>query len=445
MTQQQHNHSNAPVGELDQRPPLEVALLTWEYPPIPTAKGRIACEVAHSLAAHGANVRVFTMDRDNTVRTDHERIEVIGCAGRITGLRRLMRKLPGLDHIAAAAAFRERVHEEHDRRPFDLIEATNHGAPAAMLMDCGLPIVVRNSAPFALDAIERQGKRAAFGAWVASGMEARCVAQADAIISNSRAHAGMIKDWYGITPGHIHMVTPVSVDPEIRKAGETAPYPPAHARLRLAYVGDTSVRKGFAETLLAFEAVLQETRSAGMAAPELHLIGLHPGELEGRAQALGLAAATQAQLFDHGRLTDTSMSHVISRCHGVIAPSRYQSFGSVYHEAAAFGRPLVACAEDPAARDFIGRTDCGVLARTCSPDDIAHAIHGLFSDRDRLIACRHAALAHARTWTREALGARTLQVYRRAMRLEPIDIPGARPVPERDRMPGRGIFGRPAA
>lgn len=424
MTQTQHTDMSPPVDGPDERPPLEVALLTWEYPPIPTAKGRVACEVAHGLAAHGVNVRVFTMDRDDTVRTDHSRIEVIGCANRITGLRRLMRKMPGLDHLAAAAAFRERVHEEHERRPFDLIETTNAAAPAAMLADCGLPFVVRASAPYALDAVEQPGLANRIRSYIATGLEARSVEKADALISNSRSQAAAIKDWYDLKPGNIHMVTPLSVDPAIRKSGASAPYPPAHARLRLAYIGDDSVRKGFTETLKAFDQIVEHASRAGEPLPELHMIGIQPGKLEEHLPGLGLSTDTREQLFDYGRLIDSSMMHVMARCHGVLAPSRFQSFGSVYHEAAALGRPIVACAEDPTARDFVLRHHTGVLADTCSADDIARVAIELFSDRERLMDYRRSALEHSAAWTRETLGAKTLQVYRRAMQLEPIEIPG---------------------
>lgn len=427
MRQMQHTTPIVPVEGPEENPPLEVAILTWEYPPIPTAKGRAACEVAHGLARHGVNVRVFTMDREDVVRTDHERIEVIGCAGRITGLRRLMRHVPGLEYVAAAAAFRERVHEEHERRPFDLIEAANWGAPAAMLMDCGLPVVIRNSAPGMLDSADT-------GKWIdtltqriVTGMEARCNHNADAIISNSRSHANMIRDGYDIRPGHIHMVTPLSVDPVIRKAGASAAYPPAHARMRLAFIGDDSVRKGLDETLLGFRKIVTQFADAGEPLPELHIIGLDTGALDQRMEMLGLPGSLLDRIFDYGRVTDESMTHILTRCHAVVAPSRYQSFGSVYHEAAAFGRPLVACAEDQTAVDFIRRYDCGVLADACTADDIAETITSLFNDRPAMLAMRKAGLEAARDWTRDQLGARTLQVYRRAMRLEAIDIPGARP------------------
>jgi|TARA_B100000678_G_scaffold126789_1_gene106153 glycosyltransferase involved in cell wall biosynthesis len=425
----------APVEGPEESPPLEVALLTWEYPPIPTAKGRVACEVAHGLARHGVNVRVFTMDRDDTVRTDHERIEVIGCASRITGLRRLMRKIPGLEHVAAAAAFRERLHEEHERRPFDLIEAANWGAPAAMLMNSGLPIVIRNSAPHSLDEPDEATLGQRISNRIVAGMEARCNHNADAIISNSRSNAHAVRDWYNLTPGLIHMVTPLSVDPLIRKAGAEASFPPAHSRLRLAYIGDDSHRKGFDEVLLGFQKVTEQFRDEGEPLPELHLMGLENGALDARAGELGLPASLMDQIFDYGRVTDESMTHILARCQFVLAPSRFQSFGSVYHEAAAFGRPLIACAEDPTAVEHVRRHECGVLTDDCSPEAIAEAVTTLFNDRTAMMSMRKAGLEAAKSWTREQLGARTLQIYRRAMRLEEIHIPTARPVPEK-----QGVF-----
>ncbi|WP_300379541.1 glycosyltransferase family 4 protein [Henriciella sp.] len=433
MTELQYIDSaaKAPIDGLQEQPPLEVALLTWEYPPIPTAKGRVACEVAHSLAQHGANVRVFTMDRQDRVGTDSERIEVIGCAGRITGLRRLMRKVPGLDHVAAAAAFRERVHEEHARRPFDIIESTNHGAPAAMLMDCGLPIVIRNTTPYALDNAEEQGWRARLSAYVASGMEARCIARSDAVISNSRAHASMIRDWYDIKPGHIHSVTPLSVDPQLSRIGDNSPFPPAHARLRLARIGDASGRSGFHDTLLAFDRIVDGLARQSKPAPELHLVGLEKGDLETAVAELELSKAARDQIYDYGRLPDRAMGHVLARCQCILAPSHYKSFGSVYHEAAAFGRPLVASADDPAAREYIERSGCGILADSCSPEDIAEAVLELQADRPRQLACRRKGHELAANWTREGLGARTVQVYRRAMNLGEIELPGLQPAGSR--------------
>ena len=423
MTQEHSPVQSAPADGPDVSPALEVALLTWEYPPIPTAKGRVACETAHALAAHGVNVRVFTMDRDDVVRTDHDRIEVIGCAGRITGLRRLMKTIPGLEHIAAAAAFRECVQDEHERHPFDLIEATNCGAPAAMLMDCGLPVVIRNTAPHALDAADDDSFGSRLSRFVARGLEARCANTAAAVISNTRTHARFIKDWYGFQPGNIHMVTPVSVDPQIVRTGASLPYPPLHARLRLAYIGDGAPRKGLDELLIAFDIVVHSAQAKDDPLPELHVIGLAPHDMEARMNRLSLSQIAREQILDFGRLTDDSMSHVLARCHGIIAPSRYQSTGSVYREAAAFGRPLIACAEDPAAVEFVEKYGCARLAQKCTPGSLARTIMSTFANRADLVQMRHRGLDAAKTWNRDEFGARTLQVYRRAMNLAPISLP----------------------
>lgn len=409
------------------QPALEVALLTWEYPPIPSAKGRTACEVAHGLARYGARVRVFTMDRSGHVKTDNERIEVIGCADRLTGLRRAMKRIPGLDHMAAAAAFREHVFEEHTRRPFDIIEATSYRAPAGMLMDSGLPMVIRTGAPYALEAAERGGLASRISSILASGMEARCIAKSDAVISNSRAHAGTMRDWYDIKPGHIHQVTPLSVAPELIRDGAKSPFPPAHARLRLARIGTDSHRSGFHETLLAFDRIVKELKAEGAPLPELHLVGLHAKALDRALAQLGIDHESAEQILDHGRLPDHSMAHILARCHFVLSGSRYQSTGSVYHEAAVFGRPLIASADDPTARDFIKVNKCGVLAETTSPEALAGAVLELFADREHQLELRHAGLEQAKQWTRDNLAARTILAYRSAMNLEAIDLPDLAP------------------
>lgn len=424
MTHSQHITTDAPVEGPESRPPLEIALLTWEYPPIPSARGRTACEVAHALAGLGANVRVFTMDRDDVVSSDDERIEVIGCAGRVTGLRRLMKQMPGMDLVAYAAAFRERVAEEHERHPFDLIEATSSGAPAAMLMDCGLPVVIRTSTPDELNTSLMTKKRSRLSQTIVRGMEARCARRAAAVISNSRSHAVFVKQHYDLRPGNIHMVTPMSVDPEIAKTGRTLAFPPADAILRLAYITDGSERKSISETLLAFDILVGSAVEDEAPLPELHVVGLDEGHLAFLARGLHLSEQTIGQILDFGRLTDPSLSQVLQRCQGVLAPSHYQSTGSVYREAAAFGRPLIASMSDPFAADFVHRHQSGTLARSCDPTAIAEAVMDLFSDRDRVLELRRNGIEAAEKWTREELGVRTFQIYRRAMNLAPISISG---------------------
>ena len=78
-----------------------------------------------------------------------------------------------------------------------------------------------------------------------------------------------------------------------------------------------------------------------------------------------------------------------------------------------------------------------MLADSCSPDDIAAATLDLFNDRERQLSCRHSGLAYSAEWSREALGARTIQAYRRAMNLEEIELPGLQPARESRVLRGR--------
>ena len=60
-----------------EQPPLAVGLLTWALPPEKSGLSRAALEIAHAVAAQGADVRVFTLDR--TTRTRDGGVEIIGC------------------------------------------------------------------------------------------------------------------------------------------------------------------------------------------------------------------------------------------------------------------------------------------------------------------------------------------------------------------------------
>lgn len=427
MTHLQSAPACGSITDLETQPSLEVALLTWEYAAIPSAGGHVASEVAHALADHGANVRVFTMDSDTRAMTDHERIEVIGCAGRITGMRRIAHYISGLDLLASASAFRDCLLEEHERRPFDIIESTSQGGPAAMLLGEGLPIVIRTAAPQVMEQLDLTGMSARLSSAIASGLEAKCIAGADMVISNSPAHAAAVRDWYGMKPGQPHQITPVSVNPGLANQGRKAPYPPAHARLRLARIGDASARTSFMESLAAFDLVLRALREKGKPLPELHLIGLDDGTFDEARRILGLDEVTANQIFDHGQLRETSTGHVLARCHFVLAPWRLASTGAAYQQAAAFGRPLILSAEDPTAKDFIERHQCGVVAANSDPENIAQAILELEANRPMQLKMRAAGRSHAERWTRQALGARTLQAYRRALKLEEINLPGLVP------------------
>jgi len=79
-----------------------------------------------------------------------------------------------------------------------------------------------------------------------------------------------------------------------------------------------------------------------------------------------------------------------------------------------FGRPVVACAEDPSARLFIGDSGAGLLARSCTGDDLATQVQRLIEDAALRTHYAGASRRAAGMFTRATLGAQTVAVYRTA-------------------------------
>ena len=71
------------------------------------------------------------------------------------------------------------------------------------------------------------------------------------------------------------------------------------------------------------------------------------------ALRLRLTETVLSKLTCHHRVDEATLHDLMEAAHVIVAPSRYESFGLVYQEAMMFGRPVVACAEDPSARLFI--------------------------------------------------------------------------------------------
>jgi glycogen synthase len=388
---------------------MRVALLTWDYPPAPSGLSTAAREIAESLAEAGADVTVFTVDRIGRARVGGVTIEGLALPPG-GGLARL-RLWGSLGHLAAPLAFRRAVLAVHARAPFDVIEATNWYAPAALLTGRqDLPLVTRSSTPAAFTREGERGLRDRLDGRAADALERRQALGSAGLIANTEAHGAVIAQAYRLSGRQPSAVIGLSLPPEILASARSAPYPEEDAPVRLLFVGRAEARKGF-DILLAAVAILAGEQARGDLPPfHLDLVGVSSGDLP---PGLGpdLEPAAYRQINARGRIDAAALAQAYAGAHAVLAPSRYESFGLVYQEAMAYGRPVVACAEDASARAFVGEPGAGPLAEAATGPALADALRPLLVDPALRRAYRARALAAAGRFDRVRLGRETLAVY----------------------------------
>ena len=382
---------------------MRIGLLTWAYPPEKSGLSRAAREIAQALAQAGHDVRVFTMDRQT--RESDGAVGVIGCGVRDGSFAAGVRKLAGIGHLVGPIAFHRAVKAEHARRPFDVIEATNWYAPGLAIALLGpAPLATRNSTPAATSAATATALRDRFDRYVAMLFE-RWSARRGVLISNTALHAKKIAALYAVPgPGAKHAVIGLSLPPEITARGQAAAYP-TETPVELLFVGREEHRKGF-DALLDALTILSD--DATVAPFRLTIVGVTDAALA------DLPDAARAHARCYHRVDEATLHDLMAAAHIVVAPSRYESFGLVYQEAMMFGRPVVACAEDPSARLFIGASGAGLLAATCTGADLAAPLRHLINDAGARAHFAAASRAAAGQFTRETLATQTIAAYRTA-------------------------------
>ncbi len=390
---------------------MRTALIAWDYPPSPSGLSTAAREIAESLVLAGCRTSVFTLDREG--REEANGVTVIGCPlpqGSALGRLRLY---GGAGHLAAPLAFRRAVLAEHLREPFQIVEATNWYAPAALLTGRhGFALVTRNSTPAAFSRDPATTARDRFDGWAADRLEARQARGSAALISNTGDHARRIAAEYGLSGARPHAVIGLSLPPAMIERGRAAAYPAveADAPMRLLFVGRAEHRKGF-DMITRAAGILGAEVDAGTLRPfEIRLVGVPESDLPA-----DLAPPARARLRPLGRMREEALAAEYEGAHAILAPSRYESFGLVYQEGIAYGRPMVANAMDASGREFVGDTGAGRMAAEDTGEALAEAIRPILTDA----ALRETLRAHARKaagrFNRTTLGEETRALYERAL------------------------------
>jgi glycogen(starch) synthase len=202
-----------------------------------------------------------------------------------------------------------------------------------------------------------------------SAVLTRLLAEADWVIANSEWTAARALELAPPLAGRCTTILATSA-PSGRP-----PLPPPGGPPVLATAGRHVPEKGFDILLEAFATVLA-------AVPDARLVlggdGPERGRLQARAQALGVAGATDfAGWLDPGAWED-----LLDRCTLAVVPSVYEPFGRVAVEAALRARPVVA-SRTGGLPEAAGGPDTCVLVAPGRPEPLAGALLELLRDPRR--------------------------------------------------------------
>ncbi|RFC64353.1 glycosyltransferase [Fulvimarina endophytica] len=385
------------------------AILAWDYPPSASGLAIAAREIAESLAGAGVEVTLFCLDRSGT--ETHGGVRVVGCLPEKSGVAGFLRRRMALGHLVGPSWLGRRLAAHHVKAPFDCVEATNWYAPGALATQIvRLPFVTRHSTPAATSgALSGKGLRNRLDGRFACGLEARTAKGSDGHIFNTAPHEAKVRALYGLSDAAPSAVVGLSLPPARLEAAARAPYPPAGEAVEILFVGRPEHRKGFDCLMEASEILARETASGALPRFTLRLAGIEAGDLSERSDGV------RAVMEPLGRLDDAALDAAYGRAHLVAAPSRYESFGLVYQEALAFGRPVAGLGLDPSARGFVGDAGAGLLAKADSGPALAEVLRPMIADGDLRLSLRDKALRAAGRFTRASLAAGTLDLYAAAI------------------------------
>jgi glycosyltransferase involved in cell wall biosynthesis len=234
--------------------------------------------------------------------------------------------------------------------------------------------------------------------WYVRPLYPQALSRAAAVFTPSEAAREDLVRAAGVARERVH-VTPNGVDPRFFEArapeGPRAPY--------LLAVGTLEPRKNLPVLLDALRILRKDGRDL-----QLVVAGRRPF-----AQSLPLGdLAPHVRLA--GAVPDDDLPSLYAGASVFVLPSLYEGFGLPLAEAMAAGVPAVA-SDLPALREVGGET-----VRYAAPEDaasFADAIRAALDDREGSLLRAAAARGRARRFRWDETAQRTLEVYRRVLRL----------------------------
>ena len=414
-----------PQGEPLQRFPLKlsaqrrlrVCFFSREYPPLGHGGiGQWTRELATGLAARGHEVTVIARALDDEPRIDFtDGVWVHRIDGAPISAEDAADFAPAPASLSGySLALLREFERVNPRRRFDLISAPIADLEAlAALRRAPVPVVLslhttyQLSLPHKPDWLSRPDYLAGH-VRPAIACESELIARSPHILANSQAIVRDIEAAHGIVVDRrrIEIVPHGVADLSV---GVTPP--PRDGLVHLLFVGRLEARKG-ADVLLSILPNLLARHPALVA----HIVGddtipFGATTLRAKYEADADADALARTTF-YGASAREDVLARYAACDLFVAPSRYESFGLIFVEAMAFGKPVVAFDVGGAAEIVRNGVD-GWLARDGDADDLTACVARLVADADaRARMGRAGREAYERSFSAERMIERAETYYR---------------------------------
>jgi len=315
---------------------LRIALVCTAYPPEDGGGiGTYTEALATGLVALGQEVHVLAA---SIADTEEQRGGVCLHRMRRRHLPRIERHLPGLVWSAQVARCLRAISRN---APLDVVEFPNWEGPGLVytLAPRRAPVVTRLHTPFFETlSLDSGGRPPALGDRIVCWLEARAVRRSDHLTSSTVHHRKMMSRAYGIGEARVEIL-PLGIP--LPRVEDMSSLPPSRPP-RVLYVSRLEHRKG---TLSFLEAIPQVMAAVGSV--EFVLVG------RDRPHAPG--GKKFADYFHHrypalagsvsflGFVGADELAQHYQSCDLFVVPSQYESFGLIFLEAMARGKPVIGC------------------------------------------------------------------------------------------------------
>lgn len=393
---------------------LNICLISREYPPH-TSNGGIGTytyHLAHGFTRLGYEVTVIAgavISKNQNYYDQKVKVyRFVDGKVPIRGVSRITNMLTGsfFSHWWHSRSIFSKIKNLSKIKRFDIIEGPLwDGECFAYNKDLNIPLVVRLQTPIfkSRDILGQSSSE------ILEYIERIPLEKASLIASISQDVSKLIIDKYKIDPKKI-IYSPLGIPlPTIKKVFFKK------NSYKLLYVSRLEKRKGTQEFIEALPKIFKQNDKI-----EVDIIGKDYNQAPGGTSYYNFFKQTvppryQSQVKFHGFLTDQRRQSFYNNCDVFILPSRYESFGLVYLEAMAFGKPVIGT-KIGGIPEIIEDDYSGLLIDVNNPKQIAQSVLRLFSDdnlRKRLGS--NAFKIVKSKFTVEQMIQNSLQVYQKAI------------------------------